>query len=296
MGCRCQATLGEVSEYKVRVFMKQSCDGGLTERNSETMTPEELKDPQAFLKKDAKLNDALDAALLEALKEIEAETLSAQQDLSIPGYEDSLFSSLPATNPNFPDPTALPLKPSRSTSYESLPEDQWHATLVRGRSVQPAYHHKPVYRYPAALLHLRSHHPKLLDFFCHFAEHAAASLGIPASHTVHLPTQRSLWTVPRGPFVHKKSQENFERRTHKRAIKAWDTDPEVIDRWLAYLRKHALGGVGMRVIKWERAPLGVGQKQVQEVKTTLASAKIKNLAAKIVKEEQKAEGAVAAAN
>jgi hypothetical protein len=55
--------------------------------------------------------------------------------------------------------------------------------------------------------------------------------------------------------VHKKSQENFERKVHKRMVKAWDTDPEVIRRWVAYLRRHELGGVGMRIIQWDRLPL-----------------------------------------
>ncbi|KZT35975.1 ribosomal protein S10, partial [Sistotremastrum suecicum HHB10207 ss-3] len=105
---------------------------------------------------------------------------------------------------------------------------------------------------PAALLHLRSYHPSLLNLFIHFAAHSAEALGIPLSRPVSLPTQRSLWTVPRSPFVHKKSQENFERKTHKRLLKAWDTNPGVIDKWMRYLQRHSLAGVGMRVVKWER--------------------------------------------
>ena len=77
--------------------------------------------------------------------------------------------------------------------------------------------------------HFRSFHPRLLDFFVHFASHAAAALGVPVSKPVHLPTERRLWTVLRGPFVHKKSQENFERKTHRRAVKAWDAHPDAVD-------------------------------------------------------------------
>lgn len=58
--------------------------------------------------------------------------------------------------------------------------------------------------------------------------------------------------------MHKKSQENFERKVHKRVIKAWDADADVVARWVAYLRAHALAGVGMKVITWDRVPLGVG--------------------------------------
>ncbi|RXW12125.1 hypothetical protein EST38_g13728 [Candolleomyces aberdarensis] len=180
-----------------------------------------------------------------------------------------------------------------SSSLIGGEEEIWHATLIRGRSVAPAYHHKPLYHIPAASIHFRSYHQKLLDFYCHFATHAAASLGIPVSKVVRLPTQRSLWTVPRSPFAHKKSQENFERRTHKRVVKAWDAHPDVVDKWAQYLRQHAVGGVGMRVTTWRRLPLGYGQKRVEEVKGRLAdlpAQKIKGLADKIVKEELAAGG------
>jgi small subunit ribosomal protein S10 len=102
--------------------------------------------------------------------------------------------------------------------------------------------------------------------------------------------------VPRSPFAHKKSQENFERKTHKRVVKAWDAHPEVVKVWIGYLRKHALGGVGMRVTTWKRAELGYGGKRVEEIQKRLADkskgdgkkvpdAKIKGLAERIVKEE-----------
>jgi len=45
---------------------------------------------------------------------------------------------------------------------------------------------------------------------------------------------------------------------HKRAIKAWDADAEVVQRWVAYLRTHVLAGVGMKVTMWDRVPLGIG--------------------------------------
>ncbi|KIY44715.1 ribosomal protein S10, partial [Fistulina hepatica ATCC 64428] len=105
---------------------------------------------------------------------------------------------------------------------------------------------------PAATIAFYSYTPALLELFTHFASHAACSLGIPSCHPVPLPKKRTLWTVPRSPFVNKKSQENFERVTHRRLIKAWDSDPQVIDRWFMYLKRHALAGVGMRMVKWER--------------------------------------------
>ena len=136
-------------------------------------------------------------------------------------------------------------------------------TLVHGRSVFPPHLHARTHDIPVANIHFRSHHIPLLKLFTHFALHAASSLGIPASNVISLPTQRSLWTVIRSPFAHKKSQENFERRVHKRAIKAWDADPEVVQRWILYLRKNAMPGVGMKVTVWDRVPLGIGASDLE---------------------------------
>ena len=67
-------------------------------------------------------------------------------------------------------------------------------------------------------------------------------------HQVHaaLPRRVSLWTVPKGPFVHKKAQENFTRTTHARVIKVYDSHPHVVERWLHFCRIHAMPGLGQR--------------------------------------------------
>ncbi|KAI0328938.1 ribosomal protein S10 [Cubamyces sp. BRFM 1775] len=179
-------------------------------------------------------------------------------------------------------------------------EAEYAATVVHGRAIRQPYYHPKTHGIPAATLHFRSHHPKLLDFFVHFAGHAAAALGVPISKPVHLPTQRRLWTVIRAPFIYKKSQENFERRTHKRMIKAWDANPEVVDMLVAYLEKHAAAGVGLRVVKWTRAPVGVGSKTVEAVlgsirmdEQKLRAQKVKALGEQIVKEETAAAAGAA---
>ena len=141
------------------------------------------------------------------------------------------------------------------------------------------------------MIHFRSYFPHLLDQFTHFASHSASALAIPTSRPVALPTQRSLWTVLKGPFAHKKKQENFERKVHKRAIKAWDADPEVVERWVKYLENHTVGGVGIRAVKWERLNVGVGKDRLEHVKSQirLASAtssdRVKTLGEKIVQQE-----------
>ena len=172
-----------------------------------------------------------------------------------------------------------------------MTEAQYAASVVHGRSVRPPYYLPKTHGIPVATFHFRSYHPKLLDFFVHFASHAATALGIPISKPVHLPTERRLWTVLRGPFVHKKSQENFERRTHKRVVKAWDANPEVVDMLVQYLQRHIAPGVGLRTVQWKRAPVGVGQKTLEAVMGSLRlddhvrREKVKALGEQIVKQE-----------
>ncbi|THV03065.1 hypothetical protein K435DRAFT_827287 [Dendrothele bispora CBS 962.96] len=203
----------------------------------------------------------------------------------------------PSTPPKL-DPRTLPRNVSLDELGRNASEEDVASTLVHGRSVHLPYFHPRTHGYPAAVIQFRSYEPRLLELFSHFATHAASALGIPCSRVAYLPTQRTLWTVPRSPFVHKKSQENFERKVHKRMIKAWDADEEVVERWFKYLRRHEMGGVGMRMVKWERMELGVGQKRLAHLKDVLSgSAKevvdtdaeeIKQLGQRIVQEEMAA--------
>ncbi|KIJ67244.1 hypothetical protein HYDPIDRAFT_25715 [Hydnomerulius pinastri MD-312] len=191
--------------------------------------------------------------------------------------------------PNEPIPTPTAPTNGAEEALEELTEPDIAAMIIHGRGLYPPTKLPRTHSIPAAEVHFRAHHPYFLDLFAHFAGHAASALGIPSSRVIPLPTQRSLWTVIRGPFVHKKSQENFERRVHKRVIKAWDADPEVVDRWVRYLRKHQMPGVGIRVTKWERAPLGIGQqifeRTMSKVRPDSSAAKVKAMAEKIVEQE-----------
>ena len=162
--------------------------------------------------------------------------------------------------------------------------------FVAPTALLPPQRHPKTHGIPVAILHFRSYHLSLLDFFMHFVLHSAYSIGIPCSGVARLPTKRSLYTVLRSPFAHKKSQENFVRITHKRAIKLWDANPEVVDRLVAYLRENMLGGVGMRVIRWYRLPVGFGQKmgldqQMQTHDQAGHVEKVKALAQEIVQKE-----------
>ncbi|KAJ7475220.1 ribosomal protein S10 domain-containing protein [Mycena galericulata] len=194
------------------------------------------------------------------------------------------------TLPNGFDTRQLPLP---GPLPETFSEIEYAATVVHGRSIHRPFRHPRTHNQPAAQIQFRSHDVLTMSLFVHFATHAAYSLGIPCSRMYSLPTKRQLWTVLRGPFAHKKAQENFERKVHRRGLKAWDADPGVIDLWFKYLRRHAMGGVGMRCVKWERMPLGVGRKADTEAKDVLnrnkqlatTKSKIKSLGEKIVQQE-----------
>ncbi|CEQ42153.1 SPOSA6832_03933 [Sporobolomyces salmonicolor] len=150
--------------------------------------------------------------------------------------------------------------PSPSSSSTTLPSSPSDSALspVFGRHVPlPKTHGVHV-----ATVHLRSYTDSIpdLQFFTSFALRSARALGLPTSGAVALPTRTSLYTTPRSPFAHKKSQQNFWRKEHKRAIKVWDGNEEVVHAWLAYLRKEAMGGVGMKAQVFSYRPVGWGNK------------------------------------
>lgn len=113
---------------------------------------------------------------------------------------------------------------------------------------------------PACQLHLRSYDVPSLTFFSDFAMRAAFHLGMPAKGPVPMPKKTERWTVPRGPFVHKKTQENFERITYKRLISIVDTHPEVVDKWLGYLHANVFPGVGIKAHTYSFEEVGAGAK------------------------------------
>ena len=104
---------------------------------------------------------------------------------------------------------------------------------------------------------MRSYNVRNLEFFADFAMRAAYYLGLPAYGPVPLPRIVERWTVPRAPFVFKKSQENFERKTLRRLIQIKDGHPETVEIWLAFLKKHAYYGVGMKANIWTYEGLGM---------------------------------------
>lgn len=124
------------------------------------------------------------------------------------------------------------------------------------------------YGVPSCDLQLRSFSLQPLDFFADFALRAAYYLGLPASGPIPLPRITERWTVPKSHFIFKKAQENFERVTLRRMIQIQDGNPETVQLWLAYLRKHQYYGVGMKANFWEFGPAGL-----REAEKTLETGK-----------------------
>lgn len=149
---------------------------------------------------------------------------------------------------------------------------------------------KSKYRHHVATLHLRGHLHEPLVLYTQFALTAARSLKIPTSGAASLPTTRELITVIKSHFVHKKSQENFESRTHRRAIKVYDADPEALDLWLRYLRKNGIGGVGMKAYIHEYVEYGFAAGELKELEGMLGAPE--NAVEKATEEIVKALGGV----
>ena len=128
------------------------------------------------------------------------------------------------------------------------------------RNVAAAYltplRRRAEYGVPSCDLQLRSYTVRNVEFMADFAMRAAYYLHLPASGPIPLPKIIERWTMPRSNFVHKKSQENFERVTLRRMIQIQDGHPETVQVWLAFLRKHAFYGVGMKANVWQHEELG----------------------------------------
>ncbi|MCJ1386780.1 mitochondrial 37S ribosomal protein rsm10 [Xylographa soralifera] len=156
----------------------------------------------------------------------------------------------------------LPTRPEDAETEVSSPDGR--STIPRlPRSVQAVYlrplKRKAEFGVPSCDLQLRSYSVRNVEFFADFALRAAYFLNLPAAGPIPLPRITERWTVPRSNFIYKKSQENFERITLRRLIQIQDGHPDVVEIWLAFLRKHAYHGIGMKANVWNYEPLGVGK-------------------------------------
>lgn len=76
---------------------------------------------------------------------------------------------------------------------------------------------------------LRSYDHRLLDTSVREIVDVGKKNGATIAGPVPLPTRREVFTVQRSTFVHKKSREQFEMRTHRRLIDITNPTPRIVD-------------------------------------------------------------------
>ncbi|MCA9397598.1 30S ribosomal protein S10 [candidate division WWE3 bacterium] len=77
---------------------------------------------------------------------------------------------------------------------------------------------------------LKSFDYKVLDQASMEIVDTALRTGAQVIGPIPLPTKRELFTVVRGPHIDKRSQESFERRTHKRLIDINEPTAQTLDQ------------------------------------------------------------------
>ncbi|KAI6818871.1 hypothetical protein KC332_g6722 [Hortaea werneckii] len=136
------------------------------------------------------------------------------------------------------------------------------------RAVQATYldplRHRAEHGITTCELQMRSYSVRNLEAFADFAMRAAYFLKLAVAGPQPLPKITERWTVPRSNFVHKKSQENFERVTVRRQLDIKDGHPEAVAAWLGFLKKHQYYGVGMKANVFEFGGLEVSKDMDQE--------------------------------
>ncbi|EXJ63051.1 hypothetical protein A1O7_03496 [Cladophialophora yegresii CBS 114405] len=159
---------------------------------------------------------------------------------------------------------SAPLAASSTDLSPSAPVLDEHTKPNVPPNVLAAYrtplYHPLTHGIPVAQLQLRSFSTRNLEFFADFCVRAAYWLSLPCTGPAPLPKKIERWTVLRSNFVHKKSQENFERITLKRLITVYDGAPEVVETWLAFVRRWQFYGVGMKANVWGWESIDVASK------------------------------------
>lgn len=67
-------------------------------------------------------------------------------------------------------------------------------------------------------INLKSYDSRIIDLSCSKIIDTAVRTGAQVVGPIPLPTKKEKYTVIRGPFIDKRSREQFELRTHKRVI------------------------------------------------------------------------------
>jgi small subunit ribosomal protein S10 len=78
-------------------------------------------------------------------------------------------------------------------------------------------------------IRLKAYDYKLLDQSANEIVETAKRTGANVAGPIPLPTKVSRYTVLRGPFIDKKSREQFEIRTHKRLLDILEPTQQTLD-------------------------------------------------------------------
>jgi small subunit ribosomal protein S10 len=78
-------------------------------------------------------------------------------------------------------------------------------------------------------IRLKAYDYRLLDQSAQEIVETAKRTGAGIAGPIPLPTRINRYTVLRGPFVNKKSREQFEVRTHKRLLDILDPTQQTLD-------------------------------------------------------------------
>ncbi len=78
-------------------------------------------------------------------------------------------------------------------------------------------------------IRLKAYDNKLLDQSAREIAETARRTGAQVAGPIPLPTRINKYTVLRGPFIDKKSREQFEIRTHKRLLDIVEPNKQTLD-------------------------------------------------------------------
>jgi small subunit ribosomal protein S10 len=82
---------------------------------------------------------------------------------------------------------------------------------------------------PKIRIKLKAHDHRVLDRSAAEIVETAQRTGAKISGPIPLPSRRELYTVLRGPFIDKKSREQFQLVTHKRLIDILEPTSKTIE-------------------------------------------------------------------
>jgi len=142
---------------------------------------------------------------------------------------------------------------------EHLPEDVRDAYLAPKKLYAP-------YGIKCAQIQIRGWYRPPVEFMADFCVRAAYYFGLPCTGPVPLPRKIERWTTIRSPFIYKKQQEVFERRTFARLVTVKDGHPDVVEMWLSYCVRNQFFGTGMKAHLFSYDYVGVGKTMEKDIK------------------------------